>query len=152
MIFLARIVRFLFWLLVLSWGLRLLRRIVGGVLWNEEAPGSQAADAGSDRGADAIRLGGDVEARVLFGLTRSRDDELREPVHAPGLLVVDPVRRLEVLHLAREPDRVLGGVEVGDRARAALSANQRVPAGPHVVAERRERPETRDDDAPAPVE
>src|SRR5205823_1512305 len=30
-IFLARIVRFLFWLLVLSWGLRLLRRIVGGV-------------------------------------------------------------------------------------------------------------------------
>ena len=36
--FLARIVRFLFWLLVLSWGLRLLRRVVGGMLRNEQAP------------------------------------------------------------------------------------------------------------------
>ncbi len=42
--FLARIVRFLFWLLVLSWGLRLLRRIVGGMLRNDAVPGRQAAD------------------------------------------------------------------------------------------------------------
>jgi len=42
--FLARIVRFLFWLLVLSWGLRLLRRIVGGMLRNDAVPGPQAAD------------------------------------------------------------------------------------------------------------
>ncbi len=42
--FLARIVRFLFWLLVLSWGLRLLRRIVGGMLRNDAVSGPQAAD------------------------------------------------------------------------------------------------------------
>src|SRR5258708_37740678 len=43
--FLARILRFLFWLLVVSWGVRLLRRIVGGMLRNEKAPGPQTADA-----------------------------------------------------------------------------------------------------------
>jgi YHS domain-containing protein len=45
--FLARIIRFLFWLLVVSWGVRLLRRIVGGMLRNESAPGPQTADASS---------------------------------------------------------------------------------------------------------
>jgi YHS domain-containing protein len=43
--FLARIVRFLFWLLVVSWGLRLLRRIVGGMLRKENASGPQSTDA-----------------------------------------------------------------------------------------------------------
>jgi len=43
--FLARMVRFLFWLLVVSWSLRLLRRIVGGMLQSSKAPGQQAADA-----------------------------------------------------------------------------------------------------------
>jgi YHS domain-containing protein len=42
--FLARIVRFLIWLLVLSWGLRLLRRIVGSMLRNEQASAPQTAD------------------------------------------------------------------------------------------------------------
>src|SRR6202171_1097871 len=42
---LARIIRFLFWLLVISWGVRLLRRIVGGMLRIEKAPGPLTADA-----------------------------------------------------------------------------------------------------------
>jgi len=42
---LARIVRFLFWLLVLSWGLRLLRRIVGGMLRNDQAPAQQSTNS-----------------------------------------------------------------------------------------------------------
>jgi YHS domain-containing protein len=54
--FLARIVRFLFWLLVLSWGLRLLRRIVGSMLRNESAPGSQAADTSAGISSTARRL------------------------------------------------------------------------------------------------
>ena len=41
--FLARVVRFLFWMLVLSWGLRLLRRVVGGMLGNDQAPAPQTA-------------------------------------------------------------------------------------------------------------
>src|SRR5213595_3674730 len=71
MIFLARIVRFLFWLLVLSWGLRLLRRIVGGVLRNEEAPGSQAADAGGAIPSSARRLVRDPVCGMHVEETRS---------------------------------------------------------------------------------
>jgi len=41
--FLARIVRFLFWLLVLSWGLRLLRYVVGRMLRNNQAAAPQTA-------------------------------------------------------------------------------------------------------------
>jgi YHS domain-containing protein len=43
--FLARIVRFLFWLLVLSWGLRLLRRIVSGMFQNQQTPRSQSGES-----------------------------------------------------------------------------------------------------------
>jgi YHS domain-containing protein len=43
--FLARVVRFLFWLLVLSWALRLLRRIVGGMLRNEQAPAHESRNS-----------------------------------------------------------------------------------------------------------
>ena len=43
--FLARIVRFLFWLLVVSWGLRLLRRIVGSMLRKSKEPGPETPDA-----------------------------------------------------------------------------------------------------------
>jgi YHS domain-containing protein len=43
--FLARVVRFLIWLLVLSWGLRLLRRIVGSMLRKHQAPAPQTADS-----------------------------------------------------------------------------------------------------------
>ena len=43
--FLARVVRFLFWLLVLSWGLRFLRRVVSSMLRNGQAPVPQTADS-----------------------------------------------------------------------------------------------------------
>jgi YHS domain-containing protein len=43
--FLARIVRFLFWLLVLSWGLRLLRYFVGRMVRNNQAAAPQTADS-----------------------------------------------------------------------------------------------------------
>ena len=43
--FVARILRFLFWLLILSWGVRLLRRIVGGMLRDQAAPASPTTDA-----------------------------------------------------------------------------------------------------------
>jgi len=46
--FLARIVRFLFWLLVLSWGLRLVRRILGGILQDQTARAPQAANVSEE--------------------------------------------------------------------------------------------------------
>jgi YHS domain-containing protein len=56
--FLARIVRFLFWLLVVSWGARFLRRIVGGILRDQTAPAPQTGDvhAGIPAPASARRL------------------------------------------------------------------------------------------------
>jgi len=54
--FLARAIRFLFWLLVLSWGLRLLRRIVGGMLQSDTGPGQQSSDAATGTPTAARRL------------------------------------------------------------------------------------------------
>jgi YHS domain-containing protein len=53
--FLARIVRFLFWLLVVSWGLRLLRRLVGGLLRNDKARGPQKVNSEDGIPAPAAR-------------------------------------------------------------------------------------------------
>ena len=47
MTFLARIVRFLFWLLVASWGMWLLRRFVAWMLGNASAAPQQTTDASS---------------------------------------------------------------------------------------------------------
>jgi YHS domain-containing protein len=52
--FLARILRFLFWLLVLSWGVRLLRRIVGGMLRDQTAHAPQTTDASEGIPAPAV--------------------------------------------------------------------------------------------------
>ena len=43
--FIARVIRLLFWVLVISWGVRLLRWIVGGLLHNSAASSEQAANA-----------------------------------------------------------------------------------------------------------
>jgi YHS domain-containing protein len=46
MAFLARIVRFLFWLLVISWGAWLLRRVFGSLLQNATSPQQPANVSG----------------------------------------------------------------------------------------------------------
>jgi len=69
--FIARIVRFLFWLLVLSWGLRLLRRIVGGMLRNDAVAGPQAADASIDTPTASRRLVRDPVCGMHVDETRS---------------------------------------------------------------------------------
>ena len=86
-------------------------RSVSWQSWNDFSPPMPVATAAPI----AVRLGADVEPGVLLGLPRGGDDELREAVHAARLLAVDPVGRVEVLHLARERDRVAGGVELRDR-------------------------------------
>jgi YHS domain-containing protein len=53
--FIARVLRFLFWLLVVSWGLRLLRRIVGGMLRDQAAAAPQTTDASAGIPAPAAR-------------------------------------------------------------------------------------------------
>jgi YHS domain-containing protein len=71
--FLARILRFLFWLLVLSWGVRLLRRIVGGMLRDPTAAAPQTTDAsaGIPAQAAARRLVRDPVCGMHVDETRS---------------------------------------------------------------------------------
>jgi len=71
--FLTRIVRFLFWLLVLSWGLRLLRRIVGGMLRNDQASTPETTDSakGTPAPSAARRLVRDPVCGMHVDETRS---------------------------------------------------------------------------------
>ena len=73
MSFLARIARFLFWLLVLSWGVQLLRRIVGAMLRNDGGPSQQATDTsqGTPASLPARRLVRDPLCGMHVDETRS---------------------------------------------------------------------------------
>ena len=73
MSFLARIVRFLFWLLVLSWGLRLLRHIVGAMLRKNQglAPKSTDSADGIPAASTARRLVRDPVCGLHVDETRS---------------------------------------------------------------------------------
>ena len=110
--------------------------------------GLQPADARRDRRAEPRGVGGDLDAGVGLGLARRGDDHLREAVHAPRGLAVDPDRRVEVLQLAREVDVVVRVVERGDLRRAGLAGDQRRPRRLHVVPERADHAEARDHHAP----
>ena len=83
-------------------------------------------------------------------LPRSRHDHLREPVHAPRLLALDPLRRIEALRLAGERDRKAGGVERRDRAGRRSTCDEILPTRAHIVPQRRHRAEPRDHDSPMP--
>jgi YHS domain-containing protein len=71
--YLARIVRFLFWLLVVSWGARLLRRIVGGMLQNQTAPAPETTATSAEMPAAAAgrRLVRDPVCGMHIDETRS---------------------------------------------------------------------------------
>ena len=116
--------------------------------WNDRKP----ADSGRDRGADPVGLPLDLEAGVGDRLPGRREDQVREAVHPPRLLAVDPLGRVEVLHLAGEVDRVVAVVELRDLARAGLACEQARPRRLDVEPERRHCAQPGDDDAPASVE
>jgi hypothetical protein len=113
---------------------------------------ADAADTRRDRGTDAVGLGPDVETGVLLRLEGGGEDEMREAVHAPRVLAVDPLRRVEVLDLAGEVHLVVGVVELRDLAGPRVAVEQPPPGRLGVVSERRHRAQPRDDDAPPPVE
>ena len=120
-------------------------------LWKQFSNGVEPADPGGDGSADAIWRGGDRDPAVRLRHPRGRERELREAVHAPRLLAVDPDRRVEVLELAGEVDVVAGRVEVRDRAGARLAGDEALPGRVGVVPERRHHADAGDDDAAASV-
>src|SRR4030095_7183335 len=95
--------------------------------------------------------GCDVDPGIRLGLTCRRKDELRETVHAPRLLTIDVLRRVEVLDLAREVHEVVARVELRDRPGPGLACDEVLPRRLDIVPERRHRAEPGDHDPPAPV-
>ena len=108
----------------------------------------EAAHRGRDGDADPVALLLDLQRGVCLRLPRRRHDHLREPVHAPRLLALDPLRRLEALRLAGERDREAGGVERRDRAGRPSTCDELLPTRPHVVTQRRHRAQPGDHDSP----
>src|SRR5215475_16176226 len=96
----------------------------------------QTSDPGRDGCADPIRLARDVQAGIPLGQPCRSDDQVREAVHAPCLLAVDELGRIEALHLAREMDRVPARIELGDLTRSRPACDQVLPASLDVVPER----------------
>ena len=111
----------------------------------------EAAHRGRDGDADPVALLLDLQPGVRARLSRRRHDHLREPVHTPRLLALDPLRRLEALRLAGERDREAGCVERRDRAGRRSTCDEILPTRPHVVTQRRHRAQPRDHDSPTPA-
>src|SRR5439155_10191096 len=80
------------------------------------------------------------------------ENELGEAVHAPRLLALDPLGRIEVLHLAGEVNEVVSRVELRDGPCARLARKQALPGSLGIVPERSDRPDARDDDSPMTVD
>ena len=94
-----------------------------------------AAGVDDDRDVVAVVVA-DLEPGVVDRLSRRRDRELREAAHAPRLLEVHPVLRVEALDLGRDADLQVGGVERGDGRDARDAGGQVRPEGRDVVADR----------------
>ena len=112
----------------------------------------QAADPRRDRGADPAGFLLDLEPGVGNRLPSRREDQVRETVHASSRLALDPLGRIEVLHLAREVDGVVAVIELRDLGRAGLARKQARPRGLDIEPERRHRAQPGDDDTSASVE
>ena len=97
----------------------------------------EAADRGTERDADPVRLVLRVQPCVLERLSPRLDREQDIAVEPARLLRRDDLRRLEALDLGRNADRELAGVEGLDevdptphrRARRSMSRACRVRAG-----------------------
>jgi YHS domain-containing protein len=83
MTFIARIFQFLFWLLVVSWGVRLLRRIVGGMFRNAATTEEQTTDASA--GGQAPGTSRRLVRDPVCGM--HVDETLSIPLRAGGELV-----------------------------------------------------------------
>ena len=103
------------------------------------------AGADDDPEAGRVELGG-IELGVVDGLSGGRKAEGREAVgELQVLLVGHEGHRVEVFHFGGDGRGEGGGVEEGDGAHAAGPVDDARPAGGPVVAQRGNRPDSRDD-------
>jgi hypothetical protein len=120
-------------------------RLVHVVLLLERPQPANAAaddDAGT-LGIVAVSFG---ESRVLHRLHRGGDGVLRVCVSALGLFAVHEQNRIEALDLGGEANRERARIELRDGPRPRFPRQEGTPSRRHVVADRREASEPRDDD------
>jgi hypothetical protein len=106
--FLSRVIRFLFWLLVLSWGVRLLRHAVG---WMMRRAATPPAD-------EAVNVSGTSEA---VGLARRL---VRDPVcgvHVAEVLAIPLREGAETLHFCSLACRDEYASKHGERRKIAAT-------------------------------
>ncbi len=103
--------------------------------------GRQAANAGADQRAYALRLflvqritGG--EPCILHGLDGGRQPQVGEAVHMAGFLGRDVGLDVEVLHLTRETRGQCRGVKTRDGCDARAAGDQAGPGLRHAIAHR----------------
>ena len=98
-------------------------RSVSWQSWNDCSPPMPVAIEAPMRSGSAAMS----SPESCLRLPSRRDDHLREAVHPPRGLVVDPVGRVEVLQLAGEVDGVVARVELRDRPGAATARDEVLP-------------------------
>src|SRR6056297_446425 len=128
------------------------RDLAGRLAGLEVAPeipldGFDAADAGADRHADAVRIGfAHLDARVLDRLAGGRDAVMHERVHLPRVLGREVGVHVEAGHGAAEACREATRVEACDRPDAAAPGEDVGPGFVHGAAHGRDDPEAGDHD------
>ena len=106
-----------------------------------------AADTTGDRGADAVALSMNIEARGLHGLAGRAHGEVDVAARAAGRLALHDGLGVEALHLAADLDRAVGNVEARDQRAAGLALAQRDVKVGNAVRNGVHRPHARDHNA-----
>src|SRR5262249_19200970 len=112
--------------------------------------GTEAADAGRDEHAHTRRqLRRDSQTGIVHREVRRGERVLDKGVDFLDVLLLDELQRVEAVPPAGNLAGELGGGEARDPADAAAPRAERLPVGFGADAERRNQPDSRDDDPPA---
>ncbi len=114
------------------------------VLDSADSPDSRS-DIDPDPFAGAIV---DLEGGILHRHLGCRNGVMDEGVHLLDFFLVDPLPRIEPLHLSSEADRKIGGVKAGDGSHSGPSSAGGVPSRLGGISQGRDDPDTRDDNPP----
>src|SRR5690606_30516154 len=89
----------------------------------------------------------EVDARLVHGVDRGDEGELREAIDSLGILRVDIAVGRPVMHVAAELYLVVGGVEALEVVNAALAGEDALPQLFDLTAERGDGAHACDDDS-----